>query len=460
MQFAGDRATMSRAQAMLLYPKAAHVIRDAPAVREQGPQANASGRGSPLRDAWHKLHLDFPSTAIVNGQPTLLSYTGNMPAKGEANNQVEIIELYLKDYTLVPKVVPVKDHMGRTKQRIVLDEETGIPQFNEVEGTTHSLPDGTNVHVPNFELQMEDITEQKDVLKYPFYRRVTMILPDAEVIEDIAWDYILPYALFMDGQPLEGPWVKGGILDLETLQGSTNVSLSTMMDNLRFSAYRAFIAYNGSMIEKNNMNIAPGEILRAGEKGTLEPFPFAELSQSWFPWVNFIIGLMEKIIGATGIMQGEAAGRVDSAAGYDMLAEIGGSRLVKATQRMERGIAQLIEIVASFMQKHYTEAHAVRVEDATGNVTFERITPGSLLGSFSYRVLTGSSLAWSETAVRGRVFEELQAGLRDKISAWKTLHIEGWRQIMSRMQSEPPQLQPAPPPRTRKTIPAHPKQAK
>jgi hypothetical protein len=122
---------------------------------------------------------------------------------------------------------------------------------------------------------------------------------------------------------------------------------------------------------------------------------------------------------------------------------------------MERAIADLIQIVGVLMQKHYDEAHAVQVEDHDGNITFERITPGSLYGSFSYRVLTGSSLAWSESAVRARVIEELNQGLRDKISAWKALHIDGWREIYSRMKSEPQQLQPAPPPRTRKTIPAH-----
>jgi hypothetical protein len=135
-----------------------------------------------------------------------------------------------------------------------------------------------------------------------------------------------------------------------------------------------------------------------------------------------------------------------------MLAEIGGSRIVKCTQRMERSIEDLIEVVGQMMQKHYDERHAVKVENLTGNITYQRITPGSLQGSFNYRVLTGSSLAWSESAVRERVLTEFQQGLRDKVSTWKALKIEDWPSIMQRMMEMPPQVQP-PPPRTRQQLP-------
>ena len=449
MQFCGDRAMLPRARAMLLYPKAAKKIEVAPSVQEQGPSANASGTGTPIRDPWQKLHFDFPTTAIVNGTPTLLSYTGNVPSVNASSDLVQIIELYIRDYTLEKVERKKKDKHGRPVQKVTTDDD-GMPQFNPSGMTHHEAQDGTPFSIPNYELVMEDVFEQVWSRKYPFWRRLTLLLPDAKVIDDTAWDYPLPYSFFHDGDSLEGFWVKGSLLDLESLQGALNVSLSTMLDNLRFSAYRAYIAYQGAMLERNTMNLAPGEILRAGEKGTVEPLPVAELSQAWMPWVNFIISLMEKLIGATGIMQGEAAGRVDSAAGYDMLAEIGGSTLVKCTQGMERSIGDGMMIVGKFMQEHYDEKHAVAVENMDGNITFERITPGSLRGSFAYKVLTGSSLAWSESAVRARVIEELNLGLRDKISAWKALHTEDWRGILAR---SPMLAQPSPPPRTRQQVP-------
>lgn len=455
MMFAGDRAMMPRSRAILLYPHSAEKIGDAPGVREQGPSANGGGSGSPLRDQWQKQSLATPTTAIVNSVPTLLSYSGDVPQVNQGADLVQTLEIYFRDFRM-EKVEKIKrDKEGNAELEPVLDEE-GLPVFDQVESSEHSTEDGVFYNVPHFELKLQPVVETVRIRKYPFWRRCTLLLPDAKKIEDIAWDYPLPYAYCHDGDVLEGFWRKGTILDLESLQGALNVSISTMLDNLRFSAYRAYIAYNGSMIERNNMNIAPGEILRAGEKGTLEPLPITEVSQHWFSWVNMVIGLMERIIGATGIMQGEAAGRVDSAAGYDMLAEIGGSILVKATQRMERTIADATRIAGAFMQKHYYDGkRAVAIEDVKGQEHYERIAPGSLFGSFSYRVLTGSSLAWSETAVRTRVFEELQQGLRDKISAWRALHIEDWQAIYERMQQDsntPPAAQAAPPPRTRQNL--------
>jgi hypothetical protein len=455
-QFSGHRVMMPRARAMMLYPKAAKKLLDAPSVSQQGPSANASGQGSPLRDPWQKLAFDFPTTAIMNGTPTLLSYTGFVPGVSPSNDLVQLVELQIKDYTMVKVPRKKKDKHGRTIQKVKTDAE-GMPQFNVAGETRHQAMDGTPFSIPMYELIMEDVYEDVQERLYPWWRKLVMMLPDAKVIQDDPWDYELPYADFHDGEPLEGYWVKGSLLELETLQGAFNVSISTMLDNLRFSAYRAYIAWTGSLIDRNNMNINPGEVLRGGEKGTLEPLQVAEISQAWFTWLNAIIGLMEKVIGATGIMQGEAAGRVDSAAGYDMLAEIGGSRIVKCTQRMERSIEDLIEIVGQMMQKHYDERHAVKVEDITGNITYQRITPGSLSGSFNYRVLTGSSLAWSESAVRARVIEEFQQGLRDKVSTWKALKIEDWPSIMQRMIQMPPQVQP-PPPRTRQQLPKAPKQ--
>ncbi len=60
----------------------------------------------------------------------------------------------------------------------------------------------------------------------------------------------------------------------------------------------------------------------------------------------------------------------------------------------------------------------------------------TLQGSFRYRVLTGSTLAWTESARRARVLEEFQQGFRDKISVWQELDISGWRDIAARMAKE------------------------
>lgn len=452
MQFIGDVAQMSRTRAMLLYPHAAKEIEAAPSVDAASPDGQYS---SPIRGAWKRIYVDFPGVAILNGRPVVTAFTNQPSGGGLTEEEVVVAEIYHRDLTTEKVLRPKKNEFGEAHQRPTVDE-SGMPQFEELEPEMQHLADGTQISLPRFKLLMEDVLEEVHVLKYPHWRRSTLLLPDMKVIEDVAWDYPAPYALVSDGGTLEGPWVKGSGLDLEDLQAQVNVSLSLMVDNLRFSAYRALLAGNGAQLEKNNLNISPGEVIRAGDINQIKFLDFPQLSGEWFQWLNSSISLMERIIGATGIMQGEAAGRVDSAAGYDILAEIGGSRMVKATQvSVERPIAELCEIIGQFMQKHYTERHAVMVENAQGAVSAQRLGPASLQGSFSYKILTGSSMAWSQSAVRARVLEDFQQGLRDKVSVWKhpAVGIDDWRQIEQRMATQPPQLNPAPPPRTRQQLP-------
>ncbi|GAC1407114.1 MAG: hypothetical protein NVSMB64_13570 [Candidatus Velthaea sp.] len=446
MEFAGDRARMPRTRAMRLYPECAAKIDEGSGGG--GASILGASSSSPVRDPWAKAAAAGANGTIVNGKPVVTAFTTNPVAAHKGEDDVEIVELYYRDRTLVKTTRVKKDELGHPKMRVVTDPE-GVPQFDQAGEEQRTLEDGSTVSLPNFKLQMEPHIEDVMVPKYPHYRRTTMLMPDMVMLEDTAWDDPLPYSFYSDGEPLEGVQVKGSCLDLEDCQAALNVSLSLMMDNLRFSTYRALLAGDQSRLDRSTLNIAPGEVLHVGDVAAVKFLDFPQLSEAWFNWINSIISLMEKLIGATGIMQGESAGRVDSAAGYDTLAEIGGSRLVKSAQCMERAIEDTMEIVGRMAQKYYTEAHAVQVEKNEGDLTFERITPAQLNGSFSYRILTGSSLAWSESAIRKRVIEEFQLGFRDKVSAWKKLGIEDWREIMQRMITQPPALNAPPPPRTR-----------
>jgi hypothetical protein len=294
--------------------------------------------------------------------------------------------------------------------------------------------------------------ETRLVPKYPHWRRTTFILPDLTLVDDRAWDGPVPHALFSDGEALEGPWVKGCALDCEDIQMALNVSLSTMMDNLRMSSLRPVLAGQGSNLEQNTLLVKPGQVVRVGKVSEIQPFEFPQLNSVWFEWCNFMVSNMERIVGATGIMQGEAAGRVDSASGYDLLAEIGGSRLVAETKRMEQSIIDAMRIAAWFMQRRYTEQHAIAVTDSEGNISEEKLGGAFLLGTFNFDIVTGSTMAWSESSVRARLLQELQNGIIDKVAYWQRTNTPDWQQIQERILKQPPALSGAavsPPPRTR-----------
>jgi hypothetical protein len=160
------------------------------------------------------------------------------------------------------------------------------------------------------------------------------------------------------------------------------------------------------------------------------------LDQNWFAFINQLVSLMERIYGAQGIMQGESAGRVDSAAGYDLLAEIGGSRIVECTQRMESSLADCARIIGWFAQNYFTEEHAVGVEGENGETTWEKAWGPLLKGALSYDIEVGSTLAWSESAKYQRYMGMFRDGVIDKVELWKRVGFSGWQEMKKRMDAE------------------------
>lgn len=456
MQYAGHRETMRRPEAALLYPEAAdRIYANAENGKRGTMHTSGSMPASPLGDPWRRMAAQNQNLGtVVNGKPVVSAYSmGGPGARPQFSDEdtVQIVELFHRDRTLVKKLVQQYDVHGNPRKTVARDEH-GMPQFSEVGTEQHPQPDGTVVTLPKFELKFEKVMEERLVPKYPHWRRTTFILPDLLLVDDRAWDGPIPYALFSDGDVLEGPWVKGCALDCEDIQMALNVSLSTMMDNLRYSSLRPVLAGQGSNIEQNTLLVKPGQVVRVGNVKDIIPFEFPQLSGEWFQWCNFMVSNMERIVGATGIMQGEAAGRVDSAAGYDLLAEIGGSRLVAATQAMEQAIVDGMHIVSWFMQRRYTDRHAVAVTDAEGNISEEKLGGAFLLGTFNFNIVTGSTMAWSESSVRARLLQELQNGIIDKVAYWQRTNTPDWQQIKARLATEPPALAGAmasPPPRTR-----------
>jgi len=449
MGFIGHRETLRRSEALLMYPNAAERIYRNAGDYKRGQASSTGGMPTtPLGDPWRRMAANGRNlSTIVNGKPVISAYTlqdANSRPHSNTVDQVQIVELFHRDRSMHEVTEKAYDAHGNPR-KIVLREDNGMPKFNEVGEELHQSEDGSYVSLPKFELQFEHKYEKRLKPKYPHWRRTTVILPDLIMVDDRAWDGPVPYALYSDGDALEGPWVKGGSLDLEDCQVVLNVSLSSMMDNLRMAAYRPVLAGQSSNIEGNTLLVRPGQIIRVGDVAQIKPMEFPQLAGEWFQWCEFIVKNMERLIGATGVMQGEAAGRVDSAAGYDLLAEIGGSRLVECTQRMEQSIVQTVRIVSWFMQNKYSDKHAHSVMDAEGNISEESLGGAFLRGSFNYNVVTGSTMAWSESAVKGRLMQELQAGIIDLVAYWQRSNTPDWQQIMKRKLQTPPQLQPTPP---------------
>ena len=454
MEFAGHRASMSRARAMLMYEDAAEKIREASETRTR--KSPLSAQGSPIPTPYRNTTLPPPGAAIVNGKPVVTAFAGEMPGKDVGLQNVEIAEVYHRDHTLIRKQVSVRDPLGAVKQEIERDKD-GAPLFDESEPEFHTADDGSIVQIPRFKLRMQDVTEERLIRKYPFWRRTTVLFPDQLLLEDIAWDGPLPLAFYSDLEPLDGMWGRGSLLQGEHLQAVTNVILSTTTDNARFGSLNAWLAGNQSGLVTQQIIPGIGQVIPVGDVAQVKALTAPPVDQAMFALLDRVEKYFERIIGATGVMQGEATGRVDSAQGYDQLAEIGGSRLVMDTQRFESTLAKWAEIVGWFAQNYYTDAHALAVEDATGNVTWERVSSPLLSGSFSYQIATGSTMAWSESAKYGRSLNEYKEGLIDRRRFYEDTKKPGWRELLERIAKANPAAAagPAasPPPRTRTAAP-------
>ncbi len=455
MRFIGDRALMSRASAMLLYPDAADIIAEAGQVISGSAIASSSAE-SPIKDQFKRQGgagngpVAYSSGgAVVNGQPVVTAFTGRDPVSYASEYEVEIIELYHRDYSLIERDVPIKDHHGNTKQKMVMNDD-GSPKFEQ------NGPWDEILGEPGFTLVFEDETERKLVPKYPHWRRTTMLSREGEVLEDIAWDHPQPYELYMSDQWLEGPWCKGTILDLLDNQLSINVSLSIMQDNLRFGSYRVFKRTSSSPINKNSLVFTAGQVIDVGQSvNNLEALEFPQMQAAWFQWVEMHKKFMREIAGVDGIMSGSAADapRTDNAKGFDTLAELGGSRISSKILSMERFISGMGQRVAYWVQREYTEKHAVAIEDNTGNLTWERCSHEQLMGSFNVSIVCGSTTAWSGSGMRQRILEDKQLGLRDNVSVCKALDATGyaisdWKDVQKR---NPNWNQVSPPARMRST---------
>jgi hypothetical protein len=465
MRFIGDRALMSRPDAMLLYPDAAELIADS----GQPVAASALGGGSvdsPIKDQFKQMQGGGGGNvawgtggAVVNGVPVVTAFTGRTPVGYADEYAVHIVELYHRDYTLHDERVPVMDHHGNPKKRMV-KEDDGTPRFTQT-GEWDDILDE-----PGYELSFEEETELKTVRTYPQWRRTTMLYPEGRVIEDIAWDHPQPYELYQAQEWLEGPWSKGTIHDLLDDQLVLNVSTSIMQDNLRYGSYRVFKRTSDAPITRNSLLFQAGQMIDVGRAiGNVEPLTFPEMSSAWFEWRNEIKKDMREIAGVDGIMSGsmqDAAPRADSSKMTDSLAELGGSKIVEKTQNMENFIEGIGRRMGYWVQKKYTEEHAVAIEDLQGELGWDRCSHEMLMGSFNYSIVIGSTTAWSGSGTRNRILEEMQLGLRDKVSAWKALDstayaIADWRDVLKR---NPNANAISPPARTRAAAPKPPSPGK
>ena len=459
MEFAGTRITVSRARAMLMYPSAAQKIRDAEddagdTYRSAGPAI----KGPSIPTPWARRSMPPPGATIVNGKPVVTSFAGEIGNENPYTKDVEIIELYHRDHTLVKKLVPKRDTTGRIQQESVLNDD-GTPHISFDIDEYITTEDGQTIGLPNPFFVMQDVMEEKLMRVYPHWRRTTILLPDQILLEDIPWDGPLPLVFYTDIDPLDGIIGRGSLLQTEQLQGLVNVGLSTTTDNLRMGSLNAWFAGAASgLTEATQIIPNVGQVIPIGDVSQIKAVSNQGLDANFFTLINLTQSFMERIIGTWGVMMGQQQGRTDSAGATGMLAETGGARIDMDLDNVCDTLSEWAEIVGWYAQQGYDEAHSVAIQDDSGNIGFESVARPYLQGDFNYQVEVQSDHAWSATARQKRDLEELKEGIIDKVEYYQRQGTPNWRAMLKRMIAfggPAAAMGPAasPPPRTRSTPP-------
>lgn len=433
MDYCGHRIFVSRQRSMLMYPKAAEKIKAAGDTQSNYHRQGPLPRGASVPNPWSRRSLPAPGATIVNGKPVVTSFAGEIGDDSPFAKDVEIIEVYHRDHTLVPKFVPRRDHAGRIVQEPARDELGNLQiQF----ATDEYIPTETGeiIGLPNPYFIMQDVLEQRLVRVYPHWRRTTVLLPDRILLEDIPWDGPLPLCFYTDLEPLDGLIGRGSLLQTEQLQGLINVGMSTTTDNLRMGSLNAWFAGAASGLNENSQIIPNvGQVIPVGDVAQIKNVTAPGLDANFFTLMSTTQSFMERIIGTWGVMMGQQQGRTDSTGATGMLAETGGARIDMDLDNVCETLRQWAKIVSWFAQQGYDEQHSIAVEDDSGNVGFQTVAAPYLLGEFNMQVEIQSDHAWSASARQRRDLEELKEGIIDKIEYYQRQGTPNWRQMLKRM---------------------------
>lgn len=433
MEYGGHRIFVSRQRSMLMYPGAAKKIKAAENASGNYSRQGPLPKGAPVPTPWARRSMPAPGATIVNGKPVVTSFAGEIGDATPYAKDVEIIEMYHRDHTLATKFVPRRDHAGRIVQEPLRDEAGNLHiEFATDEYTTTET--GEVVGIPNPYFVMQDVMEEKLARVYPHWRRTTILLPDEILLEDIPWDGPFPFAYYTDLDPLDGLIGRGSLLQTEQLQGLINVGMSTTTDNLRMGSLNAWFAGAASGLNENTQIIPNvGQVVPVGDVSQIKNITSPSLDANFFTLMSTTQSFMERIIGTWGIMMGQQQGRTDSTGATGMLAETGGARIDMDLDNVCETLRQWARIVSWFAQQGYDEAHAVAVEDETGQVGFQNASAPYLIGEFNFQVEIQSDHAWSATARQRRDLEELKEGLIDKVEYYQRQGTPNWRNMLKRM---------------------------
>jgi len=292
----------------------------------------------------------------------------------------------------------IRNYIKKTKQEI-LYAEAGI----------------TPTQIKNYQLTEEEV---KEYIKDTLTERVKngglyiTVVNDKEIVEMKPNPYNhnkTPYITFISKSIPHSHYGKGDIEDILPIQDALNEALSQVHDSAIKTSSPFWRA--DPLIGKENLRKIKKQINRPGtvvlvKPGMLEPIVQPNIPAYALRRIPELVSFIERISGATDVLQGRGDIRQRTALGVQVLSQAGTSRISTSIAFMESSLKKLAYKVASIVQQYYTEERTIAITGDSGS-TGEVITikPEELVGEYEVSVDSGAALPQDkmsrvETAVK------------------------------------------------------------
>jgi hypothetical protein len=427
MEYVGFTERMSRAKLIMLFPDKTKEIEQA---------CNTTGSftpgmsNDPLRvsNTSNSRVVDRLVSDAVGGPyiaTTSVRIGGGKKPRDPLVEQVDVDFMWIDDPSPKREQRPKLDRNRRPVQQLsrTLDGEV-IFEHDGYE--LIETPIGP-VYQPNIKPKYEMVMEDAIVRKYKHRRHVAWIPNDNVILWDVAWDGPVPIGIERDTLPLYGFHARGSAQDLCSLAVARNVLYSIIFQRLKLSLSGTWMATPASGLRKNRLVPEAGVVFQVNNLEGVKEFPVTPLDAAYFTLLDKIEAEMEKILGLSAPMQGEAAGRADSPATYESLLEAGGVVIVDRGQMLEQTVQDLAEIDTWYIQNYYTHEHVVEFERQDGTTAFTEASALAVKGEFAVRIETGSMLAQSRTQELNEAKDAAALGFYPLPMLGKVGRIKYWR---------------------------------
>lgn len=436
MEFVGFEEEMSRAKLITLFPDKADAIEDALGGENDSPTGMVR---DPLKErstgAGGKAVDRLVTLSTVNAPPynpvTSIKTPGRR-GKGEVDPLSETVRvrfMWIDDPTPKRERKPRLDPKSNKPMYSLVRDEDDKPVLDAGQHDVIDTPLGPQ-YVQSMNPKTEMVMDEVVVRKYRYWRHVAYIVEDKVKLWDVAWDGPVPLSIMRDRLPAYGFDAEGSALRLATLGVARNILWTIIFERLKLSLGGTWLATPASGLKRNKLIPEPGAVFTVNALDAIKEFPVSPLDAAYFSLLDKIEQEMELLIGVTPMMRGQAAGRADSPATYEQLADQSGGPTLDRAKLIDQFIQDATEIDLWFMQNYYTHEHMVEVEAEDGYAHWTQASALAIRGKFSVRVETGVTLGSSVARDRQEANDGAQAGFYSLPMQGRVGRYRYWRQAL------------------------------